>query len=175
MKLKNLIYISSILLIFFNSDVSKAENIAFIDLNKIFDSSEAGKKIIKQVKDKQKKNLDELKKMQKKFDTDKEKIIAQKNVLSEEDFKSKIIKLENDFKEYNQKVRENNSSLTNFQLKARGEFYNYLTPILESYAKENSISLILKRENILIGKTNLDISQNILEIFNKKIKTIKVN
>ena len=76
---------------------------------------------------------------------------------------------------YNKKVRENNSSLTNFQLKARGEFYNYLTPILESYAKENSISLILKRENILIGKTNLDISQNILEIFNDKIKTIKVN
>ena len=55
------------------------------------------------------------------------------------------------------------------------KFYNYLTPILESYAKENSISLILKRENILIGKTNLDISQNILKIFNKKIKTIKVN
>ena len=72
-------------------------------------------------------------------------------------------------------MRDNNSSLTNFQLRARGEFYNYLTPILQTYAKENSISLILKRENILIGKTNLDISQNILEIFNKKIKTIKVN
>ena len=113
--------------------------------------------------------------MQKKFDSDKEKLKAQKNVLSEDEFKGKIIKLENDFKEYNKKVRENNSSLTNFQLKARGEFYNYLTPILESYAKENSISLILKKENVLIGKTNLDISSNILEIFNKKIKKIEVN
>ena len=65
--------------------------------------------------------------------------------------------------------------MTNFQLKARGEFYNYLTPILESYAKENSISIILKKENILIGKTNLDISQNILEIFKKKVKKITVN
>ena len=175
MKLKNLIYISSIIIIFFNFDISKAENIAFIDLNRVFDSSEAGKKIIKQVKEKQKKNSAELKKMQKKFDSDKEKVIAQKNVLSEEDFKSKIIKLENDFKEYNKKIRVNNSDLANFQLKARGEFYNYLTPILETYAKENSLSLILKKENILIGKTNLDISQNILEIFNKKIKTIKVN
>ena len=155
--------------------ISKAENIAFIDLNRIFDNSDAGKKIIKQVKEKQKKNSEDQKKMQKKFDTDKEKIIAQKNVLSEEDFKSKIIKLEKDFKEYNKKIRDNNSSLANFQLKARGEFYNYLTPILESYAKENSISLILKKENILIGRTNLDISRNILEIFNKQIKTIKVN
>ena len=57
MKLKNLIYICSILLIFFNINFLKAENIAFIDLNRIFDNSEAGKKIIKQVKEKQKKNL----------------------------------------------------------------------------------------------------------------------
>ena len=175
MKIKYLFFIISLSLFFLNINISKAENIAFIDLNKIFDSSDAGKKIIKQVKEKQKKNSDELKKLQEKFDKDKQKLISQKNVLSEEEFKSKIVKLENDFKEYNKKIRDNNSDLTNFQLKARGEFYNYLTPILESYAKENSISIILKKENILIGKTNLDISQNILEIFNKNVKTIKVN
>ena len=61
MKFKYLICFFSILLIFFNFDISKAENIAFIDLNRIFDNSEAGKKIIQQVKEKQKKNLDELK------------------------------------------------------------------------------------------------------------------
>ena len=175
MKIKYLFFIISLSLFFLNINISKAENIAFIDLNKIFDNSDAGKKIIKQVNEKQKKNSDELKKLQEKFDTDKQKLISQKNVLSEEEFKSKIVKLENDFKEYNKKIRDNNSDLTNFQLKARGEFYNYLTPILESYAKENSISIILKKENILIGKTNLDISQNILDIFNKNVKTIKVN
>ena len=175
MKIKYLFFIISLSLFFLNINISKAENIAFIDLNKIFDNSDAGKKIIKQVKDKQKKNSNELKKLQEKFDTDKQKLISQKNVLSEEEFKNKIVKLENDFKEYNKKIRNNNSDLTNFQLKARGEFYNYLTPILETYAKENSISIILKKENILIGKTNLDISQNILEIFNKKVKKITVN
>ncbi len=55
MRLKNLIYILTIVLIFFKFGVSKAESIAFIDLNKIFDNSEAGKKIIKQVEEKQKK------------------------------------------------------------------------------------------------------------------------
>ena len=175
MKKKNINFIITFFLLILNIGISKAENIAFIDLNRIFDTSEAGKKIIQQVKKKQKINSDELKKLQQKFDSDKEKLIAQKNVLSEEEFKNKIIKLENDFKEYNKKIRDNNKSLTNFQLRARGEFYKYLTPILESYAKENSIGLILKKENVLIGKTNLDISQNILEIFNKKIKTIQVN
>ena len=174
MKKSNLIFIFYFFLLFFNVNTSKAENITFIDLNRIFDSSEAGKKIIQEVKKKQKKNKDELKKMQKKFDSDKEKLKAQKNVLSEDEFKGKIIKLEKDFKEYNKKIRDNNKNLTNFQLKARGEFYKYLTPILESYAKENSISLILKKENVLIGKTNLDISSNILEIFNNKIKKIEV-
>jgi outer membrane protein len=57
----------------------------------------------------------------------------------------------------------------------RKEFFKSLRPILEDYAKENSIDIILKKENVLIGKTNLDISNNILEIFNKKIKKISVN
>ena len=41
--------------------------------------------------------------------------------------------------------------------------------------KKNSIDIILKKENVLIGKTNLDISKNILDLFNKNVKKISVN
>ena len=50
-----------------------------------------------------------------------------------------------------------------------------MRPILEEYAKSNSIDIILKKDNVLIGKTNLDISQNILELYNKKVKKISTN
>ena len=50
MKKKNIIFIITFFLLILNIGISKAENIAFIDLNRIFDTSEAGKKIIKQVK-----------------------------------------------------------------------------------------------------------------------------
>ncbi len=82
--------------------------------------------------------------------------------------------MEKNTKKYNLTIRNKNKDLTQYQLKGRTEFYNILRPILETYSTENSISLILKKENILIGKTDLDISKNILELFNKKFKTINI-
>jgi len=34
--------------------------------------------------------------------------------------------------------------------------------------------IILKKDNVLIGKTNLDISQNILDLYNKKVKKFQL-
>ena len=69
-------------------------------------------------------------------------LINKKNVLSEDEYKKKFIELEKNLKEFNSLVNKKNSELTNFQLKARSQFYNQLTPILESYAKQNLISII---------------------------------
>ncbi len=149
-----------------------AEKIAFIDLNSIFDNSVAGKKINNEVQEKQKKINSSVKKFQKTFKSEREKLKNQKNVLSKEEYKKKFLKLEKDLKEYNISIKNENNELANFQVKARAEFFNKLRPILEQYSKQNEISLILKKENILIGKTNLDISNNILEMFDKEIKKI---
>ena len=173
--------LKSLLLFFFVSfflisisNIKAEEKIAFIDLNIIFDNSKAGKKIIEQVQKKQKANSNKLNKLKKKIEKDREDLKKQKNVLSEDEYKKKFIELEKNLRDFNLSVNKNNSELTNFQLKARSQFYNKLTPILESYAKQNSISINLKKENILIGKTDLDISSNILELFDKNIKEIKV-
>ena len=91
------------------------------------------------------------------------------------DFEKRLIKLENDMNEYNSKIQSKNNELAQFQIKVRKEFFNKLRPILEDYAKKNSIDIILKKENVLIGKTNLDISKNILDLFNKNVKKISVN
>ena len=53
--------------------------------------------------------------------------------------------MENKLKDYNSKITKENNELTNLQLKARKEFFNSLRPILEDYAKENSIDIILKK------------------------------
>ncbi len=159
-----------------NSSILKAQdNIAFIDLNIIFDNSEAGKKITKEIESRKKKNSNNTKDLRKKFEDEKQKLITQKNVLSTEDFEKRLIKLENDMNEYNSKIQSKNNELAQFQINVRKEFFNKLRPILEDYAKENSIDIILKKENVLIGKTNLDISKSILDLFNKNVKKISVN
>ena len=50
-----------------------------------------------------------------------------------------------------------------------------LNSILSKYSEENSISLILSKKNVVIGKTELDITSEILELLNAEIKSVKLN
>ncbi len=173
---KNFFFLLSLVIFFLVNYTAKAQdNIAFIDLNIIFDNSNAGKKINKSIEGKRKKNSKSFKELQKKFEVDREKLLAKKNVISKDEFDKQILSLEKNLKEYNNRIKKENNELTNFQIKARKNFFNSLRPILEKYAKDNSIDIILKKENVLIGKTSLDISKNILEIFNKEVKKISIN
>ena len=45
-----------------------------------------------------------------------------------------------------------------------------MNPIISEYVKEKSIDLVLDKKNILIGKTSYDITQNIIELVNTKLK-----
>ena len=47
-----------------------------------------------------------------------------------------------------------------------------LNYILSSYAVENSIDLIIKKKDIIIGKSSLDITEDIMKIFNNKVKQL---
>jgi len=47
-----------------------------------------------------------------------------------------------------------------------------LNSILSSYAVENSIDLIIKKKDIIIGKSSLDITEDIMKIFNNKVKQL---
>jgi len=50
-----------------------------------------------------------------------------------------------------------------------------LSPILKDYAEQNSISLILQKKNIVMGKKEIEITAEILSIANKEIKQININ
>ena len=65
--------------------------------------------------------------------------------------------------EFNKKKREAELALS-----------NALTDVLSDYAKKNSISLILPKQSILLGKNELDITEAIINTLNTKIKTINI-
>ena len=56
--------------------------------------------------------------------------------------------------------------------KLNNKLLDLLNPILTTYSKENSISIIIEKRNIIIGKTDLDITEEIVNILNKKIKKL---
>ena len=52
---------------------------------------------------------------------------------------------------------------------------NEITPILENYAKENAINIILQKKNIVMGKKEMEITDKIITLADKKIKKINLD
>ena len=101
--------------------------------------------------------------------------MSKKNILSKEEFEKEKSNLRNDVKNYNSQRNEKINSVTEKRLKSMEEIVKILSPILAEYSKENNISIIMDKKNIIVGKTELNITREILALLDDKIKKIKFN
>jgi Skp family chaperone for outer membrane proteins len=164
---KNNFFLAVIISLFLFNNVFAEQKVAFIDLNYIYANSKIGKKIIKEIKNK-KNNLDkDFKEFQLKLDKEKENLLKQKNVLAKDEYNKKLTTLENNLIKYNEIISKKNKDLIDYQNKSKSEFKNALVSTLADFAKDNSISLILSKEQVLIGVKSLDVTKEILDLVNK--------
>ena len=174
MKLLRFFFI--ILLFQINPNYTLAEsNVAFVDMQYIMDKSLAGQSLKKQLENLHKKNLDYFKKEEDFLKKKEQEVISKKNILSKEDFQEEISNLRNKVKNYQAERNEKINSLTKKRLSSMETIIKNLSPILAEYSKENNISIIMDKKNIIVGKTELDITKKILVLLDKKIKKIKLN
>ena len=149
--------------------------IAYFDLNFIISKSKAGISISKQLADIKNKDIAKLKKMEKDLNVKDKKLISQKNILSDLDFANQVKLLRKEALEYQKLKQKLIQDSNNRFVSAQTELVNKLNPILAEYSENNDISLILQKKMVVIGKTDLDITKDILELTNKEIKNIKIN
>ena len=150
-----------------------AETIVYIDLNKLMKTSLVGKSLSKKLL----KNKDtNSKKFQKILDTLKDKqknINSQKNVLDAAEYQKKFHDLKVEFDDYRKSIEKLNQNVNKEKIKDEKLIMNSLTPILADYSKNNGTSMILNKRDIIIAKSELDITDFIIVELNKKIKEIK--
>ena len=49
------------------------------------------------------------------------------------------------------------------------EFFAEVNPLIQEYLDKNSIDILLNNKYVVIGKNDLDITEKIIKIINKKI------
>ena len=165
------------ILIFLLVSVSSysSERVVYLDVEKIMQKSVAGKSIIAQLKSKRESSISKFKKREKDIIEKEKKLVSQKNVLSKEEFEKKIKDLREDISNYQKDRNKAFNEITQSRIKASTELIKKLNPILEDYSKKNSIKMIIQKKHIVIGKKEDDITKDILELVNQKIKSIKIN
>ena len=166
-----------ILFITFISALSYAEEqkIVYLNVDKIMQQSIAGKSIKKQLENLYNKNLEKFKINDELLKKKEKKLIAQKNILSQEDFQKELSSLRKEIINFQKEQVKARDDINKLRIGATNKLISQLSPILQEYAKKNSVSLILQKKNIVMGKKEIEITDEILEITNKEIKNIKIN
>ena len=150
-------------------------NIAYVDLDKIINQSTAGKKIIKQIESLNSNNTKKFKKKENKLIEEEKNIIKQENILSKKDYEIKVKNLQKKVINFRNDIKVSRKNLDKKRIDATSKLLKVLNPIFSEYSSKNSISLIIQKKYIVIGKADLEITDKILELLNKKIKTIELN
>ena len=151
--------------------VSFAEKkIAFIDIDMIINQSEFGKKSYKKIDNDFKKENEKLLKIEKNLVSKEKEILNQKNILSEEELNNKVIDLKKEINDFQKKKRLINEKFNKMRFDKTNEIIQSLNNILSKYADENDISMIIQKKFIVIAKSGLDITNEVLKIFNKENK-----
>lgn len=150
------------------------QNIAFIDMNRIINETKAGSSILKQLNDVNNKILKKLSVEEENLKKKEIKLISQKNILSPSDFEVNFNKLKTEINEYNQ---NKNTIINNFNKKKNintNEFLLVINKIIAEYSDTKNISIILQKKYLVLGKSELDLSDEIIVIIDKNIKEFKI-
>ena len=165
-----------IIIFLFCNNLSYAENlIVYIDMEKILNESKSGMSINKQLEKIHKMNIKEFKKIEDELKKKEESIIAQKNILSKEDYSKKIKILRDNTNSYRKNRQEKINLLTKKRIESSEKLLSIINPILSDYSKVNNISIILQKKNVVLAKTDLNITNKIINILNSKTESINLN
>ena len=156
------------------SPVMADQKIVFVDMDRLVSVSKPGSSIFKQLKDINNKNLKFLQNEDKKFKEQEKKLIAQKNIITEDDFTNKVEKLKSEINDYNLDRKKMIEEFNKLKVENTNNLLKQINPILTKYSKENEISIILQKKDLIIGKTELDITDEIIKIINVEIKEFKI-
>ena len=169
MKSKKIILI--ILIYFFFSIKVFAENkIAYLDIDYILTNINVGKTLFQNLKNNEEDKNKKFKSEELKLKEEENKILASKSIITDDQLKKNISDFQKKLKNYkkikleeiNKLKKERNDEIINL--------LNLINPIIEDYASQNSISIIIDKKNIYLANKNFDITNNLIEIINKKIK-----
>tara|TARA_A100001011_G_scaffold255299_1_gene263564 strand:+ start:5342 stop:5824 length:483 start_codon:yes stop_codon:yes gene_type:complete len=149
--------------------------IVYIDINLVLNQSEIGKILNDYINSKNNENTLKYKKVEAVLLNKEKSLIAQQNILDEGEFKKKLNLLSEEIKNFRKDKKQSLENLNNIKIENTKKILSFLNPIITNYVDKNSISLVIPKKNIVVGKTDLDITNKIISLLNdqKNILNLK--
>ena len=153
---------------------SAEQKVAYLDMKFVLNNSKAGKGaqdfLQKSFRENQKNFLDRENEL-KKEESD---LLGKKTILTKEEYQKKSDDLRKKVIDYQSQRRASLEKITTQRAEARQKLLEKLDPIMKTYIDENGISLVVDKQNILMGNTDLDITNIIIKKLNKELPPLSI-
>jgi len=150
------------------------QKIVVLDMKIVLNSSKAGKGaqdfLKKSFNDNQKK-FAEIEKNLKKEEDD---LLQKKTVLSKEEYTKKADNLRKKVIDYQSQRRSALDKIATQRAEAREMLMKKVEPIVDNYIRENNISLVMDKQNMIGGLSEYDITEVIIEKLNKELPSLNI-
>ena len=160
-----------IIIVFFISNKAYSE-VSYINLEELMRKSSVGQYINETFEKEKKKIFNTFTEKEDQLKNNEKKILSQKNILKKEEYQKKVENFKENVKKYKSERKKTIENLNQRRITATKKVIEILNPILTKYMQENSISIILRKKDIIIAKKSLDITSNIIELLNIEIQKI---
>ena len=169
-------FIFFIILTIFNFKIASAnEKIAFIDLNYIMNNSLAGTSINNFINDLSIEKNKDFKLIEDEIKRDENELISKKNITEESIYNKKVNEIKIRINNYKLERQKFNKNLNEKKIKYNNLLLEQLNPIISNFVEQNSITIVLPKKMVIVGKKDLDITRQILEVLDKTNKKINFN
>ena len=172
--MKNILKFLFIIFLFFNIQNLHAGNVYFIDFNKVLNESIAGKKALDSLKKKFSTESGKFNNIEKSLIEKEREIISKRKILAKEEYQKQVIQLRKDVTKVQKDKKNSLNNLGKTRAKARTELLSKLNPILKAYMEKNKIQIVIDKKEVLYGNSGLEITNQIMEILNKEVKSLNL-
>jgi len=172
MRYLKIIFFVFLILNFYN--LSFAGEAYFIDMQRTLNQSKAGKEAQDFLK---KKIITGNKKFKEEGESLKKEeidLIAKKKTLSKDEYKKTLNQLREKNIKFQKKRANFTKTITTQRTEARSNLLKAINPILTKYMSENNVQIIIYRKYIVMANSKLDLTDKILEILNKELKSLNL-
>ncbi len=160
--------------LFFSQNIYAENKILYLDVNYLINNSDVGKYVTIELNKINKKNIEEFKLIEESLKDKEKNILNQKNILKKDEYDLKIDDLKSEYKSYKELTNNKSNELKNLQNNAGEKILKIINNILSEYAIKHEVSLIIDKKDVVIGKSNLDVTNDIMSILNNKIKKVEI-
>ena len=150
------------------------QKIVVLDLKYVLNNSKAGKGAQDFLKKSYNDSIKNFAKMEKALKKEESDLLSQKTVLAKEEYTKKTDSLRKKVIDYQSQRRSTLDKIATQRAESRETLIKNINPLLNTYIKENNISLVVDKRHILGGGTDIDITNDIIEKLNKILPSLNI-